>query len=655
MVLLSVAVLSPAPPAQEASQEPRDIGLQEKAASRLVQIDVSIDAPEDVLRALTPADFELVVNSRFVDEFLVDYACPDRPETEPVVTGEDAGSIEPPEPAPARTRYIFYFDQIHLTMPGRQRAIDMARVLAPQLVTRGSTASVISSAAKLRTFVADAGDPQAILAALDELERDHTQFSEYAQLEDQRLEDIRKAQINVDLNHAITTARRYQKEERWNTEKALRRMAMVIGRLADAPPPKAVVYFADTMRPNAGEHYSYGFGSNYRDTTLSLMNTDGLTARNPYDRVVEAAGSFGVRLYTIQAQGLIPSSARLRDAQGGLTGFALETGGRAFLNGAPSRRVADYIRRDLVCPLLISFPAEGFPLDRALSVRLRVLRAGVEAKTRGQIVIQSEGKQRTSRLMAAFASPQQAEDATKLHGVVVPTSFVDGKFSALVQVQLPASPLGSSAWDIGTSVITKERVTSDAAGRVELDRAGVPVVFEAEMEFPPGEYEIATVAHETATDQIASAQVAGALPRPREQDASLGPLIVMQPRKAAFLRDGEPRDSGPVAVPPSEPLRTDLPTAIVGMVCRARPKKDLYVVERVLRGEAIVSFPTLQLDRTEERCTQFRDLIPTGMMTTGGFVYEAKVLEQGFVIVEGTTEFVALDPDDPLLDDPAEP
>ena len=92
MVLLSVAVLSSAPPAQDAVQEPRDIGLQEEVASRLVQIDVSIDAPAGVLRDLTPADFELVVNSRFVDEFLVDYACPDPPEAEPILTEDDAGA-----------------------------------------------------------------------------------------------------------------------------------------------------------------------------------------------------------------------------------------------------------------------------------------------------------------------------------------------------------------------------------------------------------------------------------------------------------------------------------------------------------------------------------------------------------------------------------
>jgi hypothetical protein len=691
LALISVCLIGHSTLAQEPADQPREIGLKESAASRLVQIDVSVDASRETLETLTADDFDLVVNSRFIDDFLVDYSCPDLgtagsapgAEDDPSSsTGQTTGDSVPTEAATAtaRTRYLFYFDQVHLTLEGRQRALDMARTLVPRLLAEGSVASVISSAEELETYADRSGDPEEILSAIDDLERDRKQWSPWAQLEDKRVEEVYRS-FDTDLDHAIATARRYQQEERWQSEKALRRLAMVLGRLADAPPPKAVIYFADTMRPNAGEHYSYLFAANSLNTTLAQMNSDGLTARNPYDRVIEAAGAYGIRLYTIQAQGLVarsgtlgtarmglsgsgagvtggasaaPASQKLSDAQNGLAGFALETGGRAFLNGAPSRRVADYIRRDLSCPLLISFRADGLPEDRALPVTLRVLRAGVEAKTRGQIVIQSETKQRTARLMAAFAAPEQKQDERGLRGAVVPTHYEDGKYSALVQLNVPASPLSGAVWDMGASLISKGRVQYDTAGRIKLSRPGLPVVFETEMEFPPGEFEIAAVAHETTADQIASGQISGTLPDPRDQPASLAPVTVLQPQMGAFLRDGASRESGPVAVSLTQPLRTDVPTALVGMVCRNRPKKDRFLVERALEGEGRVSFPALQLDSTEERCTQFRDLIPAGTMTSGGFAYEVRVMDEDVELAATSVDFFALDPDDPLLGQPEE-
>ena len=57
------------------------------------------------------------------------------------------------------------------------------------------------------------------------------------------------------VTHAMLTARRYQREEKWHTERALSRFAQVLGRLEGVDPPKAVIYFADRMRSNAGDHY----------------------------------------------------------------------------------------------------------------------------------------------------------------------------------------------------------------------------------------------------------------------------------------------------------------------------------------------------------------------------------------------------------------
>ena len=679
--LLVTLAMALATAGADEGETPRDIGLTEKAARRLVQIDVSISGPADVVNSLTREDFDLLIDSRHIDEFLVDHTCvaapSPAPASRPTEPGRPARGVDdarsPPEAraavSAAPVHYLFYFDQIHLTLEGRQRSLDVARRLIPTLIVDGSVATVVSSGGTLGTYVDRSGDPAELLAALDRLEGDHQQWATLAELEDKRIDEVYVA-FDVDQQHAKSVARRYQQQERWETERALRRFAMVLGRLADVPPPKATVYFADTMRSNAGEHYMSLFRqSGDSDAWFDTMKADSLSAQNPFDRVIEAAGSFGVRLYTIQARGLVARSSvargprgvgtggvtsqtgvastqRLDDAKDSLVGLALETGGRAFLNGAPSRRIADFIREDLTCPLLISFDPEGLPEDKPLRVGLRVHRAGVEAHVRGQIVLGSAKKQRTARLMAAFAAPSNLRAIERVRGVVVPTGFDGGKYSALVQLAIPPSELHGAVWDVGASLVSAGQVRADAAGRIEISGPGVPVVFETEMEFPPGAFELAMVAHETTADRITAGQLEGMLPDPRDADATVGPLAVLQPAAGAFLRDGDQRSLGPLARTAQDTVLTDRPTAVVGLVCRNRPEKDLFEVHRTLEGESSVEFPTLLLEAQEERCTQVRDLIPTRMMTSGGFRYELRVTANGEPIVENAIEFFAIDPDD---------
>ena len=68
----------------------------------------------------------------------------------------------------------------------------------------------------------------------------------------------------------------------------------------------------------------------------------------------------------------------------GLVGMAKETGGRSFLNGVRARKISAQIRRDFACVYLLSFDAEGLPLDRNLTVGLRTSRKKVKTQVRGR-------------------------------------------------------------------------------------------------------------------------------------------------------------------------------------------------------------------------------------------------------------------------------
>jgi VWFA-related protein len=644
---LCLALLASAqqPEAQE-DGEPREIGLVETTGRQLAQLDVTVTGPESSIAGLTAGDFELVVGGRFIEEFIVDDIC------RQVEVREESGAVEEgvEEAAAVVTApatYLFYFDHHHLKAAGRQNALDIARSMIPELVVGGNRASIVSAGEKLVTFADMTSDVDLLLDAIDRIEGDIRQWDQYPYQEELRIREVLDALSHDGTNRALMVARRYQKEDRWRTEKALRLFSLVIGRLADLDPPKAAIYFADNMRSNAGEFYMNFFGRAHRETDLvkdtlfGAMEMDSFSAANPFDRLVEEAAAHGVRLYTIQAEGLTTPSSLLygtarapaiptkhiSDAQDSLVSLAKETGGRSFLNGVRASKIAHTVQTDLECIYLLSFDPSGFPVDKPLPALVRVNRPKVKTHARGTFMIQGESSRLTSRLLSAFVTPGAASKDVHIRGVIIPTGFAKGRYSSLVQVAVPGSAVAQSEWEIGLSLVSRGKVREDASGRIEVGQPGVPLVFETEMSFSPGPFELITVAHSINTDQIATMQIDGDWPNPNDERATVGPIAVMQPASAAFLREGELRARGALGKDDVEPVRIDLPTAIIGLVCRSKGKNPILRIERTLKGEDSADFSPMELEFGEERCAQIRDLIPPGIMTAGEFTYELHILD----------------------------
>ena len=662
---------------QDSGDEPREVDLIEQTGRRLAQLDVSVSGPDEAIANLTAEDFELVVGGKFIESFIVDRACNLQERVVRTTAPAASDPTETPAPAPAvplgpKPTYLFYFDQHHLTGAGRQNSLDTARTIVDQLVRDGGRAMIVSAGKYIATIQPLTDDRNLIQDALDRLEQDNDQWDPYAYQEDTRIEQVmRELQQDNDMTKAIATARMFQREERYRTDKALRLFEITIGLLTDLDPPKAVIYFADSMRKNAGEHYVSYFPRQTAspDLTLRRMESDGFVANNAFDRVVEAASANEVRLYTVQGEGLLapsmttsrgnsgnqsqPSANNRRrfDAQNSLVGMARETGGQAFLHGAPGKKIATRIEQDLSCLYLISFDVTDMPEDRPLAVTLRSKRDKVKASTRGQIVLASESKRKTTRLLAAFTGIVPDADDLKLAGVVIPTGYDKGMYTALVQIRAPSTPLPRTTWEIGASLVSRGKVRQDVSGLIEVDRPSVPVIFEAEMTFGPGPYQLVMVAHEQTTDQIARAEIEADWPDPDAEEVTLGPLTLLQPSEGAFLRDGQLRRSGSLGLTSTEHIEPGLPAAVIGLVCRDKSKKTKkagLVIERRLVGETVAPFTDLELSDSGIRCIQLRDIIRAGTMTEGRFTYELKVVDKSErELVAAKLEFAAVDPTQP--------
>jgi hypothetical protein len=292
--------------------------------------------------------------------------------------------------------------------------------------------------------------------------------------------------------------------------------------------------------------------------------------------------------------------------------------------------MAAQILGDLSCLYLLSFDPAGFPQDKPLAVSVAVNRPKVKTAVRGRLVIQSDNARLTGRVLSAFAAPASGTGGSDaVHVGLIPISYADGTFKARVQIALAGSAVPSTTWDIGASLVTRGAVWQDGSGRIQVTVPNTPVVFEKDMEFAPGDYDLVTVAHEAQTDTVLSKETHGSWPKLDAELASLGPIAVSQRRAGGFLRNGVTQTQGAVVVAEDELLRADAPTAVIALVCRAKDQKRPLDVTRLLIGEQETPVGTTQLDMGSERCAQVLDLIPPKMLGAGRYRFVITVSSDG--------------------------
>jgi hypothetical protein len=354
-----------------------------------------------------------------------------------------------------------------------------------------------------------------------------------------------------------------------------------------------------------------------------------LSFRELHDR----AATYGVKVYAVQAEGLVPppvSGQRyarqdaLKDGQGGLKTLALETGGDAFLNGAAPEVMAKKIEGDHACVYVLSFDPTPFPEDKALPVRVDLDVPKVKVRTRTEIVVQSDAARRMSTLLAAFAAPDSVRDAVAMRGAIVPLGVEDGKLRVLLQASLPETKMPQGElWDIGMSVVSGPKIRTEASGRIGVPKPGIRIVLESEAKLPPGPYDVALVATEGPTGQIAIGRVSGSWDGKFSNGVALP--AILQPVEGAFLRDGKARTTGSLAVVGDEPVRPDRPAAFVTLVCRTEKRQEAVTVRRALTGPSTTSFEPQRMPFGEAACVQVRDVVPANALVPGVYSYEIGV------------------------------
>jgi hypothetical protein len=612
------AAVAAGPPA---NPPPKPTGLAETVEKRLVQLDVGVEGDADAIRGITAKDFALYVGEYEVQGLIVDHLCAEAPapESEPKQEQAAEGSaIVAPKSARPRATFIFYFDQSHLTMMGRAESLNIARDIINRLIVDGSRASIVSSGSRLETIVPLTGDAAKLIAGLETLRTNMKQWDTYAATEERRAWEV---MLPFSKESQCLRAEVLAREEWMEVRRSTERIGFAVSALTDAPVPKGLIYFGDTLRQKAGLHFLHLPAECSAAASGEMIPA----AAGEFDALIREALARGVHLFMIEAQGFVSDrdkwdKERHEAAKDALVGLAAETGGEAFLGGASSKHMADRIAARSSCVLLLSFPPGDLPRDQPLSVTLQLNAPNVKIRHQGRIVVPSQTSLERAQLLAAFVDPAQADDGS-LRVLLVPRGGDGKKWNASVQLRLRPSGLPDTSMELGASMVRHNAVTQQFSASIATKSGSRVMVLERSLDIAPGEFSVVAVARDVHRQDVVSRRLDAGWPNPEQLEAAIAPIAVLQHGAAAIARNGEISTSGSLARDVDEMLDPSVIVNLETVVCRGAKVKTPVIVERWLDDGQASDFAPMTIAETEAPCVQVVDAVPAARLHEGAVDY----------------------------------
>ena len=575
---LAALLMSATARAEGAAAPPLDPGLTEGVETRLVQFEVRVFRKGAPVSGLGKTDFDIELGGKPLKTFAMDDMCAGAPAPLPGAPATKPGS------------FIFYFDEPELTVEGRIRAIEVARLVAPALLARGHDLMILRNGYSLRTDTNWTHDPAVVSAALDRIASDpgngDSSRADAEELHAERLlEQLTGAVRLAEMQKQMALRNAYSsyanlpaafqspytdpdsptyrpspemvaaqaegtealaqllfqleplvEDELRRIERDMERLSGAVRSLALRDAPKGLVYFADTLRRDPGDVIVRRLDSAARVTRFLndprwRAKVASWDADGAFQALVRDASTYGVRFYAVEGRGLAMPSNWVRSSQDTLASMALETGGLSFLNGIAPSRIADGVSADQSCWYLVSFAPSGWDTDRPLNLGVWPKPKGLRVQTRSSLVIPSRATLTQTRLIAAHFDDPTLQ-ARPLSVSFYPVGGTTKLLQVLAQVRLPegdAPATRDALWDIGFDVVSSGEIVAHRSSGVTWRGNGQPPVYQTTLSLPAGPYEIVAVAHEPATDSIRAGRINGTWPPMPADPVTLSLPALAQP------------------------------------------------------------------------------------------------------------------------------
>jgi hypothetical protein len=524
-----------------------------------------------------------------------------------------------------------------------------SRDLVNRLIAGGSQAAIVSNAKRLETIVPMTTDREKLLAGLERLRDLPQQWEAYSELEKKRADEILSvmgpmpsfvrtgehadspasdSETSLAPNAGVAMAstpnvrcllaRVYAREEWQFVRKSAERIGITVGRLAEFPAPKALVYFGDSLRQKAGQHFLRLAECHSNDVASGDLTP---SAGVEIDAAINEATARGVHFFTIQAEGILGYSPgwdteRHRAAQDTLVSLAAETGGEAFLGGASNKFIADRIETLTSCRLLLSFPPGDLPRDKSMNVTLELHVPKVKIQTQGRIVVPSQESIERSRLVAAFADPASSDDGS-LRALLIPRGGNGQTWKATLQLRLRPTGFPDNSAELGASIVRNDKVIDHFASSIATKSGSREMVLEKSIDIAPGAFEIVAVARDAKRGDVGSSRIEAIWPSLTKGAAAIAPIAVLQNAPAAMSKDGAVTTSGSLARDADELLDPSTGVTLASVVCRGARTKASITVERWLDGEPSDELTPITIAETDGPCVPTVDVVRAGRLQSG--------------------------------------
>ena len=133
-------------------------------------------------------------------------------------------------------------------------------------------------------------------------------------------------------------------------------------------------------------------------------------------------------------------------------------------------------------------------------------------------------------MLARFGTAAESVLDSPIQVHVLPDNRMldNGAYSATLQIVVPGRPGSAGTWDILASFISPAEERQNYLGTVTVEASEAAFVLERKIEFRPGPYEIAALAHHRSTGRVTSRFVSVSWPDIEEHRTIIGPIAVLQ-------------------------------------------------------------------------------------------------------------------------------
>jgi len=433
--------------------QPQMAPTAETIEVNVVEVDVVVlDARGKPVRGLTRDDFELTVGGR--KRPISNFYAIDR--------GTNDATKEAQSGAPiARRNYLVLFvDDLHLHQRGKKRALDALRAFVSQQVHRGTAAMLIVSKGDVRVVQRFTEDPARLMRAIDALEQQPAQVSQYESARRDVLDLIDAAKRNSEMaqmvyQHILS----FTDQEMTMTERTIGALGDVVRLTAGLDGRRMLVYLSDglPMQPAAEIFHAYhpeeflraGSSSNRAITTVAqLQPFDAMRVNlsSKFQKLAQESAAAGVQFFAIDAGGVhgfddmaenrgarVDSSLIRANLHGPIQLLADETGGRAIIDqndlGAAFAELHDH---------LSTYYSLGFHSDgsnRAEDISVRVRKRGLTIRATKHVRERSTREQIEDRVRAALYSRIE-ENPLAATVAVAPSGGSQPGLNAIIRVPI---------------------------------------------------------------------------------------------------------------------------------------------------------------------------------------------------------------------------